>query len=234
MKQILNKLPIAAFDIIANLRGYRFTIVTTEKEYADANRVFDAEGFSFPPHLDEDVQRFKKGTVNFVAYYRGTPVGMVRLANPKIINRAYEHYGVDREAAHHEIQSLIVRKEYRDGAQFVMLGLIKELYVYSVARGIDSWSACGKRNVYMTMRKYCKGINVIDIDFKNITHPVTQYLYAHNMVETYFIMDVNAFAPWQIFKKCVKKLLKSKRHNIQGGNAALWSVIFKKWGVHNA
>ena len=208
MKYLSDKLALVLFSIVAAKKGYRFTKVRTEKEYNDANDLYNGQAFSFPEHLREDVQKYKAGTLNFVAYYKDIPVGMVRLANPKVINRAYEHYGVDLEGAHHEIQSLVVKKEYRDGAQFVMLGLVKELYVYSVANSIHTWSGCGVKNVYLTMRRYCKKIEIIDVDFKSIDHPVTQYLHANNIVETYFTMEVDGFSPWQILKKCIKKLVK--------------------------
>jgi len=211
MGKFLDKISIASFNAVATAKGYRFKKVDSDEEYDEASAIYNEEAFSFPEHLEADIQRFKAGTLNFIAYHKNDPVGMVRMANPKVINRAYEHYGVDKEGNHHEIQSLVVSKDYRDGAQFVMLGLVKELYVYSVKNSIQTWSACGKRDIYLTMRKYCKDMRVVDVDFKNIDHPVTRYLYANNIVETYFIMNVAAFAPWTILKKCVKKLRKRRR-----------------------
>ena len=110
-----------------------------------------------------------------------------------------------------KFKSLVVSKNFRDGAQFVMLGLVKKLYTYSIANSILTWSACGKRSVYLTMRQYCKNIEVVNVDFKNINHPVTQYLYANNIVETYFIMNVAEFKPSRIFKKLLRRLLKKKK-----------------------
>ena len=208
MKKTIDKFALLLFDFIAAIKGYRFVKVATEKEFNEANDIYNEEGFSFPEDLEDDVKKYKAGTINFIAYYRNEPVGMVRLADPRIINRAWEHYGVDKDGLHHEIQSLVVRKEYRDGPQFVMLGLVKKLYVYSIGQSIRSWSACGKTNVYMTMRRYCKKTAVIDIDFKSINHPVTQYLYANNIVETYFTMEVASFVPWEILKKYIKKTVK--------------------------
>lgn len=208
MDYILNKLALFLFDIVGSQKGYRFKKASTDTELDAANRIYEEQAFSFPTHLEAEIQKYKAGTVNFVAYYNNAPVGMVRLANPKVINRAYELYGLDIAGEHYEIQSLVVKQGHRDGAQFVMLGLVKELYVYSIANSILSWSGCGVKGVYLTIRRYCKKSEVIDVDFKKINNPITQYLYANSIVETYFTMEVASFEPWQIFKKFIKKSAK--------------------------
>lgn len=224
MEAIFNKLSLIAFDLVAWMKGYSFKKTGIDEK--DANVIYDEEGFSFPEELTEDIQRFKAGTLNYIAYYKGEPAGLVRMADPKVINRAWEHYGIDKEGRHHEIQSLVVRKQFRNGAQFVMLGLVKKIYTYSVANGIKTWSACGRRNVYLTMRRYCKDIEEIDVDFKGIDHPVTRYLVANNIVETYFVMGVGAFAPYLIFKKCVRKIIKP--WNIAGRLKKLLATMIRK------
>lgn len=234
MKTLLDGIAMLVFDMMAWSKGYTFKEVTTPQENDDATTVFASEAFSFPPHLDSDVQRFKKGAVNFIAYHKGLPVGTVRLQNPKIINRAWEHYGVDKNGDHHEIQSLIVKKEFRDGSQFVMLGLVKCLYAYSLANSITTWSACGQKSLYMTMRRYCKNIKVIDIDFQSTLHPVTKYLYQHGKVETYFIMDVKAFAPLQILKKVAKKLARKSSIIEKIGNLGQVTSKFEKLNIQHA
>jgi len=133
---------------------------------------------------------------------------MVRLGDPKIINRPFELYGVDVTGEHYEIQSLVVKKEFREGTQFVMLGLFKTMYVYSRQQGIISWNSCGARNVYLTVRRFCKNISVEEVDFGAINHPLTQYLFANNIIETYFTMEVSSFEPWQILKKFIRQVVK--------------------------
>jgi hypothetical protein len=208
MKYLLNKFSLTSFNLIALKQGYRFIKVSSPKEIEDAYKVYSEEAFSFPEELKDKVAAYKTGTINFVAYYKNTPVGMVRLANPGVINRPYELYGVDAEGAHYEIQSLVVRKDFREGTQFVMLGLFKVMYCYSIKHNITSWSSCGARNVYLTMRRLCKKIYVEQIDFAAINNPVTKYLLAHNIIETYFTMEVAAFEPWSIMKRFVKQLVK--------------------------
>src|ERR1043165_9356048 len=139
MQKMADKLAIRLFDVLAAAKGYRFELVDTVAASKDIAVIYDEEGFSFPEELEEDVRKYKAGTLNFIAYYKNIPVGTVRLADPRVVNRAWDHYGVDKEGQHHEIQSLVVRNGYRDGAQFVMLGLVKKLYVYSLANGIKSW-----------------------------------------------------------------------------------------------
>jgi hypothetical protein len=207
MKNILNKIALLLFDCIALKKGYRFRKVVTEQQQMEANSIY-GEGFSFPAHLEDDIKKYKAGTLNFIAYYKSTPVGTIRLADPKVINRTYEHLGIDKDGEHNEIQSLIVKKEFREGAQFVMLGLVKKVYAYSVRNAICTWSACCKHTVYLTMRRYCKNTQVVPVDFQAINHPVTQHLYANKIIETYFTMEVASFVPWDIFRRFVRKKIR--------------------------
>jgi len=222
----IDKLSIAIFGLIIFLRGYRLTVAHSPRELADAHKLFDEDGIRFPAEIEDDLTRFSNGAVNIVAYYRNEPVGMVRIANPKIANRAYAHLGMDKEGAHHEIQGLIVKKEHRDGAQFVMLGLVRKLYTYSVANKIRTWNACGKRELYLTIRRYCKKTEVIEVDFKSIQHPVTRYLYTHGKLETYFIMDLLGFSPSLILMNFLKKHIKSlRRERIPGRSTAPGAIL---------
>ena len=208
MTYILNGIVLFIFDILSFFKGYRFEQVASEEESRAADRLYDADGFDFPDNLLPEVRKYNTGARCFIAYYKGELVGVVRLADPKVVNRAYDHYGVDLECEHNEIQNLVVKKEHRDSTQFVMLGLVKEMYVYSVRNAVKTWSACGKRNVYLTMRRYCKDIQVTDIDCGAIDHPLTQYLDRNNIIETYFTMEVASFAPAGILGKYITRSLK--------------------------
>jgi hypothetical protein len=208
MKNLLDKIALTSFSLMAAKNGYRFKKVTDKQEIEDANRLYNEEAFSFPDNLKDQVSAYKKSATNFVAYHYGIPVGLVRLADPRVINRPYELYGVDEAGEHYEIQSLVVKKEYRDGTQFVMLGLFKAMYVHSVRHGIGSWNSCGLRNVYLTVRRFCKKIEAEEVNFAAIDNPLTRYLYANRIIDTYFTMAVSAFEPWEIFKQYVNKSLR--------------------------
>lgn len=211
MISIKNNLALLAYDLVALSRGYRFTVARSQTALDDAATIYHEDGFSFPEHLQEQVEKYKKGVVTFVAYHRGEPVGVVRIANPHIINRPYELYGVDSEGRCCEIQSLTVKKEHRDASQFVMIGLVRKLYAYSLANGVTTWSACGANHIYLTMRRYCKITKAVDINFSSIGNDLTRYLYAHKIIETYFTMDLAGFSPWGIFVQCMKKMIKRRR-----------------------
>lgn len=206
--RILDRIALVFFDVLANLKGYEFRQVYAESELADADVIYNEDGHWFPKEVSDDLERYQAGALNIIAYRWGVPAGFVRLGNPKVMNRAYDHLGIDKDGLHPEIQSLIVSKDFRDGAQFVLLGLVKELYTYSVANNITTWSACGKHNLYLTMRRYCKDMRVVKLDTGSMEHPVAQYLYARKMIETYFVMKVSAFAPYSIVKRCVRKMVK--------------------------
>jgi len=215
MEKLLNKIALKTFDIIAAKRGFTFKQVETAEEMADINHLYAEEGFSFPDELKPKVIKYKKSTINFIAYHNKMAVGMVRLSDPNVINRPYELYGVDEAGKHYEIQSLVVKKKFRDGTQFVMLGLFKEMYEYSRRNSILYWNSCGARNVYMTMRRYCKEIQQIDIDFDSIRNPLTQFLFTKKIIETYFTMEVDSFEPWKILKKFLRHSVRNAAKSIQ-------------------
>src|SRR4051812_11835947 len=74
MESLFNFFALLAFNIIAKVKGYTFKKVTTDNR--DAQLIYDEEGFSFPAELEVDIQRFKAGTLNFVAYHKGVPAGL--------------------------------------------------------------------------------------------------------------------------------------------------------------
>lgn len=205
MKTLPDKLAIGIFDAITVLKGYSFKKAETQEEGEQAAKIYDDQAFTFPEHLQEENNSFKVAAVNFVAYYKGIPVGMVRLGNPKVANRTYAHFGVDKDGGCHEIQGLVVKKEYRDGSQFVMLGLVKAAYQYSIKNKINYWSAGGKQGLYLSMRQYCKKIEVVRVDYKNLSNPIARFLVDNNFVDTFFIMDLSDFKPWKICKRFIKK-----------------------------
>lgn len=208
MKRLLNKVAITIFTWATRAKGYSFRQVNSVKEYEDANNIFDEEGYELPEMFMKEMDMYKKDTIKFIAYYKNEPIGTVGLANPRIVNRPYELHGVDEEGTHFEIQSLVVRKEYRDGSQLVMLGLFKEMYRFSVKNQISSWISFGMRNLYLTIRRYNKEIRLVDICEENNKQPLTMYLYDNKIFDTCFTLEVASFAPWNIFKMFVKQRAK--------------------------
>lgn len=208
MKLFLNKLALSTFYLVAQKKGYSFSQVRSPYDYKQAEDFYDTEGLSFPASLSVKVHNYKAGSIYFIAYQHSKPVGVVRLGNPKVVNRPYELYGVDKEGVHHEIQSLIVNKEQNNEAQFVMLGLLREMYIYSLKNNIKSWSCCSPRSMYLTMSRYSDTIETTEIDFSKIDTPLTQFLYNNKIIETYFTLDVSSFSPWVILIKFIKRSIK--------------------------
>jgi hypothetical protein len=201
---LLNLLALQLFDLLAWVRGYRFTTVKTAEEAADFMLINDQAGFAFPPEIAARLQVYKNGAERFIAYHRNRPAGIVRLADPKIVNRPFELYGVDPTGEHFEIQTLVVAPDFRDGSHFVMVGLFKAMYCYSIARRIPSWISCSTYGVYRTMRRYSREIRRVEVDFANSNHPVTRWLHANGVFDTCYTMPVSSFSPWQIMKRIVR------------------------------
>ncbi len=215
MEKILNKLALRSFDILAAKRNFTFKPVDGQKEYDDLNRFYEQEG----PTTDDQkakVVKYRKGTINFIAYYRNEPIGMVQLVDPNVSGaRAYQQFGVDQAGRHYSIQNLAVKKDLKEGEQFVMLGLFKEMYAYSQKYGITYWNSGGARNVYLTMRRYCQEIEKINIDFDSIRNPLTQYLCTKKIIETNFTLEVDALEPWKVLKKFMEHSANSLVRSIQ-------------------
>jgi len=210
MRQIFDRAALLFFSSFTRMKGYRFSKVETNNQHADADKIYNEGGFKFPDILQKEVDFYKKNTLRFIAYYNNMPVGTVSLANPRIVNRPYELHGIDENATHYEIQSLLVSKDHRECSQMVFLGLIKEIYLYSVENGISSWISSGMRNMYLTLRRYNKNIKCIKINKDNCKRPLASYLYDHKIVDTCSIMNVEDFKPTKILIKFLKKQLKKR------------------------
>jgi hypothetical protein len=208
MTTFINHIVIKVFNLIAFLKGFRFKEVTTDKELKDFELAYNEDGFHLPGELHEMNQVYKTGSISFIAYYKGQPVGTARLGNPKVKNRPFELFGLDKEGEHFEIQNLMVKREFRDGAHFVMLGLFKTMYVYSIKNSVASWISGSTRSVYQTMRRYNKEIKILEKKCQHIDHPLTNYVYANNIVDFYYSMNVTDFSPASIFKKFIRHFSK--------------------------
>ena len=114
MKNLMNKASIGFFSIYTKMKGYRFVMVTTPVEKADADKIFNEGGYKLPDTLQKEMEVYKTTAITFIAYHNGRPVGTVSLADPKIVNRPYELHGIDEKGEHYEIQSLVVSKEHRE------------------------------------------------------------------------------------------------------------------------
>lgn len=212
----MNTIAILTFDFLTWCKGYRFQQVQTAQEIQDFQEVYDTQGFVFPEDVKQTVKSIKSDSIKFIAYYKDLPVGTIALANPKVYNLPFEMLGVDAAGEHFEIQSLVVRKEYRDSSQLVMLGLFKSIYAYSLKHNINSWIAVGMRGVYLTMRRYCKDMQDLKVDFTKQTHPLTKYGYENNIFDTCFTIPVASFSPMSIFKLFVKHRLRKLRNPLKG------------------
>lgn len=208
MTSLVDKLTILGFNIIAFFKGYRFKQVENGSEFHDFETLYASGGFHFPEELEAKVNEYKHAAVNFIAYYKGVPVGTVRLGDPNIKNRPFELLGIDEKAEHFEIQSLMVKKEFRDGTHFVMLGLFKAMYVFSIKHSVSSWISGSTRSVYQTIRRYNKNMKIIEQNQQNFESPVANYLFANNIIDFYYTMQVKDFSPQNIFKIFLNQLIK--------------------------
>jgi hypothetical protein len=205
---MINFLVINCFKLIVWWRGIKILPLNQPKLEADMKAIYDQHGFVFPNELQPFVDKYKQGTISFIAYIQNQPAGIVRLGNPNVVNRPYELYGMDKTGESYEIQSLVVCPPFRSGSQLVMLSLLNAIYQHALVNNIQSWCAASRRDVYLTMRKFNPTIQLVDIDFKNIQHPLTQYLVKHKIIERYYRMDVDGFNPSQILTLLIKKLLR--------------------------
>jgi hypothetical protein len=208
MVSIINNIAIQIFNLIALFRGYRFVEVKTARQAADFDSVYKDEGLHFPANLEEMVQAYQAGTVSFVAYCKGVPVGTVRLGDPRIRNRPFELFGLDEKGEHFEIQSLMVKKQFREGTQFVMMGLFKAMYVYSLRNSIRTWISGSTMRVYRAIRRYSPDIRILEKKCQDIDHPLTKYVYDNHIVEFYYSLKVSDISPVNTISRFLSQVAK--------------------------
>jgi len=208
MKNLMNSAAIGFFSMYAKMKGYRFSVVNTEAENADSDKIFNEGGYKLPESFRQEMEVYKTDAIKFIAYYKNKAVGTVGLADPGIRNRPYELHGIDQNGEHFEIQSLVVSKEHRECTQLVLLGLFKEMYAWSLRNSVKSWISFGLRQLYITMRRYNKNICLVGLNENNYRLPLAHYLYENNVFDTCSIMKVEDFTPSRICAKFLKKRLK--------------------------
>jgi hypothetical protein len=211
------------FNLLVWWKGYHFKKVKTTQQIQDFQEVYDTQGFVFPEDVKKAIKAIKSDSIKFIAYHKNTPVGTIALANPQTYNLPFEMLGVDEAGEHFEIQSLVVKKEFRDSSQLVMLGLFRSIYVYSRRQGIKSWIAVGMRSVYLTMHRYCKNMQDLKVDFTEQTHLLTKYGYQNNVFDTCFTMQVSAFSPTKIFKLFLKHRFRNLQKSLLTSKGSLSS-----------
>ena len=205
---VADQIAICSFSLISFLKGYRFLLVGSMREESDFEKVNQGAGVPYTPEIASKLRIYKNGGVRFIAYHGKKPVGTVRLGDPNIINRPFEVFHVNEDCLHYEIQNLSVVKEYREGSQFIMLGLFKAMYCYSRYNRIESWMGFSTYGVFRTMRRYNKDIRRVDIDAGVTANPIARFLCRRGIVEICYTMSVDSFSPSCIFMQFLKYKLK--------------------------
>lgn len=208
MKKLLDRAAIVFFSCYAKARGYKFSLVTTAGQNAAAEKIFDEGGYKLPVNFADEMEPYKEGAVKFIAYHKNKPVGTVGLADPKVANRPFHLHSIDEKGEHFEIRGLVVSKEHRDCTQLVLLGLFKEMYIYSTRNAIRSWISLGLKSLYLTMRRYNRNIQMVTITENNYRMPIAAYMYKHNIFDSCSVMNVADFSPYKICAKFIRKRAK--------------------------
>ncbi len=201
MKRISDQLSILIFNILATCKGYRFEQVKDLQDCNTANLFYSSEGFVFANPSKEKIRLNRAGVVCFLAYHKDVPVGVVKLVDPHKVNLEYEVYGMEETGIDYEIQHVLVKKATGVDHAFVLLGLFKAMYQYSVSNTILTWSAEGVRDIYMTLRQYCNMQQVTGTGMDNRKNPLAKYLRTKQITESSFTMEVAVFRPFEILTK---------------------------------
>lgn len=192
MKQILNKLALSIFDIVAITKGYKFKKVETLQECCDINHFYDNESSASENGFKDKVKMYKVGKINFIAYHKGKAVGAVRLSDPWVASQGHEIFGFDEFGIVYEIQNLAIEHKSYIDSEFVMLGLFSAMYKFSVSHSILCWSANGLKNICKILNGYCQKNTTNEVDYKNFDHPLTDYSHTKKIKDTTFSVDVAA------------------------------------------
>jgi len=195
------------FDIISTLKGYRFKRIDSVEECSDANHFYDMEGAGCDKPSKEKVRMGRIGKINFAAYHNGKMVGAVRLSDPWIASQGHEIFGFDDFGIVYEIEGLAIKAGGDINKTFVMLGLFKTMYLFSVKHFILSWSANNMKNVCNLLKGFCSAANHDSSTERNDEYPPKDYHVTKKIRSTTFSIDVASLEPSIACKKYISQWL---------------------------
>ena len=219
MKEVMHILTLNIFVLILRMKGYKTIRAVSERQMKHAlsvkHEVYANElKWIFPDECRDWIDKNNKHSIIFIVYHNNIPVGTASLFDPKGANRLYDGYGINENCESYEIGSLAIKKEYRGAQMFVFLSMFYYLYEYSRLNSIKKWLAITSKALYLTIKKFTKSIELIDVSTSRGKDPIGA-LY-HNVAKKLnpsvvcYTIDVDSISPWRIAKDLIKDTLKKQ------------------------
>lgn len=215
LENLLNKVALYLFSFLVWYRGYKFIRASSENQLKVAAEIkkesYEESYYIIPEYIQQRLDQYDQTSVTFICYYQKTPIGTITLFDPQKANRLYDGLGVNQNANFYELGNLAVKKDYRGGDKFVVIGLFKQVYEYSRKRGIEKWIMTAAKNSFITLRKFSSHMEVIPIDFNIARDSIMRHyfeLFWNKNPSVCFTASVTSFSPWYMVKKMMKRMMK--------------------------
>jgi hypothetical protein len=218
-------LAMATFPWVARLAGYTFAVGKTPRLRTDAQAVLHdvwrPKGVITPDDVAWVGERFLLGGTWVLAYHRGAPVGVMGLFDPREVSpnleynrkRLPQHLDVARTR---EIARLAVAPAHRGGAQWVMVGLLREMLRWSQAGGVALLLTSATPALFRVYRHFNPTARQVDAPdvVEPEPEPFTRYFRSPRAVtgaQVLFTFEVAGARPWDVFARFLAAALRRRR-----------------------
>jgi hypothetical protein len=211
---------LGAFPWIARGLGYSFRVGTQPSLEADAKKVlsavWQAKRVAMAPEAARYAERYDPATTWIVAYHRGSPVGVMGLLDMRIASVALDDGGQKAPPSlplkvTREIGRLAILPEHRGGSRVVMLGLLREMLVWSVEHGIEQLFSGSTPALFQVYKRYNATARLVAAPLDPVPSPERDRYFAplraYGGEGVVYTFDVAGATPFQVFSRTLAGLV---------------------------
>lgn len=204
------------------LLGYTFRRAVTEKDFEIAcsirHAVYTECGYLAAGEQWENKfhDKYDDISVTFLAFYKRTPIGTIRLTNTRQGSPVFEHFNIiNAEAlmseACWEIGRFAVLEEYRKSRRFASVGLIGMCYYHSLANDIHRWVGYGPHYILKSFMLFTKPktlpLGVLSEAHQEARQVLSGYFHKHGDHLVVFSINIAKTKPWRTLGYHLKTLI---------------------------
>ena len=204
------------------LLGYTFRRAVTEKDFEIAcsirHAVYTKCGYLAAGEQWENKfhDKYDDISVTFLAFYKRTPIGTIRLTNTRQGSPVFEHFNIiNAEAlmseACWEIGRFAVLEEYRKSRRFASVGLIGMCYYHSLANDIHRWVGYGPHYILKSFMLFTKPktlpLGVLSEAHQEARQVLSGYFHKHGDHLVVFSINIAKTKPWRTLGYHLKTLI---------------------------
>lgn len=204
------------------LHGYTFRRAVTEKDFEVAcsirHIVYTECGYlDAGEHCENRFHdKYDDVSVTFLAFYKSTPIGTIRLTNTCQGSPVFEHFniiGAEELMGETccEIGRFAVLEEYRKSKRFASVGLIGMCYYHSLGNNIHRWVGYGPHYILKSFLQFTKP-KTLPLGLPSAAHlearePLSGYFHKHGDHLVVFSINIARTKPWRTLCYHLKTLI---------------------------